>query len=427
MKIVVKFIEEVNSTNSALEKQKILGRYTDEDIVTRVISYTLDPLKQFNVSSGNVKKFKKNKKYSEQEFNQYNDLFELLDDLSASVITGNEALKTVNEFVKKLDDKIVDIIYRILDKNLKIRMNATTINKVYGVNIINVFEPVLAKEYDPKYNKLDSEWSISRKLDGVRCLINVNPNKNTIRAYSRNGKDLYNLESILRAIPIDEIDAPVFLDGEVVYIEDGVEDFTKTIEIVRRSTNLNKLKGVNNLYYMIFDMIPEKEFYNAKGHSLFRDRYELLSEIFKNNDKIKVLEQKPYSSDMMEIMKNKVDELGWEGLMVRDNKPYKGKRTRDLVKIKKFKDEEFKVLRTINGPIRTINKRTGLEVTIQCMSAVIIDYKDTKVGSGFTMEERQEYFLNPAKIIGKTITVQYFEKTPDSLRFPTYKGIRDYE
>jgi ATP-dependent DNA ligase len=427
MNTVTQFIESINSTNSNLEKQEILKKYVNDKTVTKVLSYTLDPIKQYNVSSKNVKKYKTNKKYSIQEFKTYTNGFKMLDDLSNRTITGNEALKSVNEYIKDLDEKYQDIVYCILDKNLKIRMNAATVNKVYGKNIIKVFEPVLAKEYDPKFNKLDSGWNISQKLDGVRCLVNVNPVKNTIKAYSRSGKDLHNLEHILKSIPIDKITEPVFLDGEIVYIENGKDDFTKTIEIVRRSKNKDKIKELDNLHYKIFDIIPEEEFYNTIGVSLFNDRYIRLCTIFENIQKIKIVEQVQYTDENFEIMNKKVETLGWEGLMIRDNKPYKGKRTRELCKVKKFHDAEYIVTGVINGPFRKIDGETGLEVTIECLSAVIIDYKDTKVGSGFSIDERQQYYDNPGDIIGKTITVQYFEKTPDSLRFPTFKGIRDYE
>jgi DNA ligase-1 len=54
------------------------------------------------------------------------------------------------------------------------------------------------------------------------------------------------------------------------------------------------------------------------------------------------------------------------------------------------------------------------------------------VGSGFSMEERMLFKADPSLIIGKTITLKYFQESQDengklSLRFPTYKGIRNYE
>jgi DNA ligase-1 len=48
------------------------------------------------------------------------------------------------------------------------------------------------------------------------------------------------------------------------------------------------------------------------------------------------------------------------------------------------------------------------------------------VGSGFTLDERYEFYKDPKKSIGKVILVSYFEETSNdkgtiSLRFPTFK------
>ena len=129
-------------------------------------------------------------------------------------------------------------------------------------------------------------------------------------------------------------------------------------------------------------------------------------------------------------MLNKSQENKWEGLMLRKNEKYKGGRTKDLLKVKQFYDAEYIVKDILTGDFRVISNETGLEETIKTMTAVIIENKgvSVKVGSGFSIDERKKYYKNPNLIIGKKITVQYFEETPDkSLRFPTFKGIRDYE
>jgi DNA ligase-1 len=50
------------------------------------------------------------------------------------------------------------------------------------------------------------------------------------------------------------------------------------------------------------------------------------------------------------------------------------------------------------------------------------------VGSGFSLNERQYFYDNPAEILNKIITVKYFQETQNqagnwSLRFPTIKVI----
>ena len=426
-----KFIDEINKTNSLNEKQNILKKYKSNEFITKILIYTYDPMIQFGVSSANIKKYTKNKNYTEQEFKKCNDIFDILDNLNNKTITGNEALKTINEYIKQFNDNQKEIILNILDKNIKIRIGEKVINKVYERNIIPVFDPVLAKDYDPHFVKLDKNWLISIKYDGVRCLINVNPKNKIIKAYSRSGKELFNLECILDSIPINEFNENVFLDGEVVYTIDPEyeykqntnENFTRAIEIVRKSKTET---DTSNLYYKIFDIIPEKDFFDGKGTIKLSDRYKQINKIFNKNKKIKIVNQMVYSEENFKLMNDNVQKYNWEGLMLRADTSYKGGRHRELNKVKTFCDEEFIVKRIETGPVRIIENK--LETTIECMTSVIIDVngKEVGVGSGFSIDERKYFYKNPKEIIGKNITVKYFEKTEDnSLRFPIYKGIRE--
>ena len=62
-------------------------------------------------------------------------------------------------------------------------------------------------------------------------------------------------------------------------------------------------------------------------------------------------------------------------------------------------------------------------------SQVVIKHKgfEVGVGSGFTIEQRREFTKNPSKIVGKTVTIQYFSESftdnKISLRFPVLKYI----
>jgi DNA ligase-1 len=132
------------------------------------------------------------------------------------------------------------------------------------------------------------------------------------------------------------------------------------------------------------------------------------------------------NDDDLEFYIKKADVYGWEGLILRKNTTYKGKRSKDLLKVKTFYDAEYKVIDVEMGPFRYV--KDGAECEEEMMSAVYIEHKgySVKVGSGFTIEQRQHFHKNPQDIVGKEITVQYFEQTKNqeggiSLRFPTFK------
>ena len=124
------------------------------------------------------------------------------------------------------------------------------------------------------------------------------------------------------------------------------------------------------------------------------------------------------------------ESMGWEGIMLRKDAPYKGKRSNDILKVKKMHDEEYIVKDIEYGPFRIVDKELKQEVTIQTMTNVLIEHKGNtvSVGSGFTLDQRNHYYNNPKDIVGKEITVQYFEESQDktgkySLRFPVCKTV----
>jgi DNA ligase-1 len=58
---------------------------------------------------------------------------------------------------------------------------------------------------------------------------------------------------------------------------------------------------------------------------------------------------------------------------------------------------------------------------------LVVSGNEVAVGSGFTMEQRRAFKEKPDLIVGKVVTVQYFEETATegapSLRFPLLKII----
>ena len=120
----------------------------------------------------------------------------------------------------------------------------------------------------------------------------------------------------------------------------------------------------------------------------------------------------------------------WEGFMLRKDVGYEGKRSKNLLKVKKFFDAEYIVVDAELGWMSVV--RDGKEVQEEMLAQVWIKHKgyDVKVGSGFSQEQRIKYM--DENIVGKTITVQYFEETKNdkggiSLRFPTVKHIYENE
>jgi DNA ligase-1 len=148
-----------------------------------------------------------------------------------------------------------------------------------------------------------------------------------------------------------------------------------------------------------------------------------------NYAEVSVLDQERVTSqEVLDHWVATAKENGWEGCMLRKDVPYKRGRSKDLLKIKGMQDAEYEVVDVETGKA-TYNEGGHKEFDVA--SALYIRHKDNivKVGSGLSKEQRLRWFDHPEEIIGKTITVQYFEETQDSktgeysLRFPVLKYV----
>jgi len=420
LKRIQEFVTRLKSTNSTNDKIDIIKEYNDDYIIKQVLKYTYSPFKQFHLTSTTVKK---NKKLEPRE--GYNDLFYLLDALTKRTITGHEAIQSVKGYIQHMEEWQQDLVFCILDKNLKTRTGADLINKAIP-GCVPTFKVALANSYDKQKRKVNFDtqtWFASHKLDGVRCLAMVDEN-GQCNFYSRQGKTFDTLDTLRKEIESLELTNVVF-DGEVCVVNDnGVEDFQGIMKEIKRKDHT-----IKNPKYKIFDYLTLEEF---DTQTSTRNLSLRLSTCVKPKlNCVEMLEQwKVESDEHFQELAELATKNNWEGLILRKDCEYKGKRSNDLLKVKKFFDEEYVVKSIETSTHRIIVD--GLEVEEEMLSNVVIEHKgcDVGVGSGFDQSERRTYFKNPELIIGKTITVQYFEETLNqdgchSLRFPVVKHVYD--
>lgn len=424
LQLIYDFVEQSNSTNSNTDKLNVLKTYTQYDSVKKALLYTYDTYKQYGVTSKNCKKNSDLMGHP----NTYGDFFGLLDDLNNRVCTGHAAIANVNRFVQE-NKNYEDLIWNIIDRNLKTRSTTSMINKVVP-GLIPTFDVALANAYnDQTAKKVDwnDNWYVSRKLDGVRCLTVIDGTGN-INFFSRAGKPFLTLDSLKPSIQKLGLTNMV-LDGEICMTDkDGNEDFQGIIKEIKRKDHT-----IKNPVYFMFDLLTQKEFEDKVSETLLSDRLTTLRSYVLGGDKfIKVLDQKLGSDDLLENMMEVSKNEGWEGLMLRKDATYQGKRSNDILKVKKFFDDEYVVVDLENAINRVIVD--GKEVDELMLKNAVIEHDGNRVqvGSGFSHEQKRYFFKNPNELLGKTITVQYFEITTDqkgkhSLRFPVMKGIYEGE
>ena len=407
-----KFIEEMRGTSSALDKVAIIKR--SSAFIHKILEATYNPYKQYHITSKTCKKNSGLFKY-----NTHTEVFTLLDDLTNRVYTGHDAIAQVNGYEANILKG--ELVYKIIDKDLDIRVGASIINKAIP-GLIPTFKVALAQNYEGKCDWND-RWWVSRKLDGVRCLA-ITDEEGKCKLYSRMGKEFTTLDKVKEAIEATGIINSVF-DGEICLVdEEGNEDFQGVMKQLRRKNH-----QIENPAFMIFDMLFKPEFEAEKSERKLYSRLIILKQWlrgrFIDESILRFTHQTLITDqDHFEYWNTIENKDSWEGLMLRKDVGYEGKRTKNLVKVKSFHDAEYEVLGWDIDQHEVV--REGKSVSMTMLAQVWIEHKGhiVKVGSGFTQEQRLEYM--DGSIVGKTITVQYFEETKNdrggiSLRFPTVK------
>ncbi len=418
------FVDKLQGTSSSLDKVEILKQQSE--FIQKVLEYTYNPYKQYYVTSKTCKKNSGLFKY-----NTHETIFSLLDDLTNRKYTGHDAIAQINGFITA-NPGYEDLIYNVIDKDLKTRTGTKVINKAFP-NLIPEFNVALAQSYEPKLASFgedtDEVWYASRKLDGVRCLAVVDE-MGECTLYSRMGKEFTTLNKIKYAIEATGIINTVF-DGEICLLDkDGNEDFQGVMKELRRKDH-----QIENPTFMIFDMIHKTDFDKGKSTEILSDRLHTLRSWlgprYDTKETLRYLDQAIITDGRhFDIWAQMATDNNWEGFMLRKDVGYEGKRSNNLLKVKTFHDAEYTVVDADFGSMSVV--RDGKEKQETMLSQVWIEHKGykVKVGSGFSQDQRIKY-MNES-IIGKTITVQYFEETANdkggiSLRFPTVKHIYENE
>ena len=424
---VLTFVNEMRNSSSSLHKVNVLEKYKNSAPVRSALFYTYNTFFTFGVTFKSLLKFRGLPIIS----SNYTSFYALLNALHEKKITGNSAKLELFYFIEGQVPEIRGLLYSIIDRDLNIGCGEKIISKVF-VNLIPTFSVALANK--PNMNKLDKylelcDWYESRKLDGVRCItIKI---KQNVRFFSREGNEFkcFNvLAKELLQIPGDFV-----LDGEVCIInEHGIEDFSAIVKEIHKKNHT-----IANPKLKVFDCLTLDEFNNAKGDVILSERFKrepicLIQELYSKGimKHIDVLEQTKIESVTQIFEHIKDAQLrGYEGIMLRANLPYEGKRSNNLLKFKKMNDAEYVVIGCTNSNMRFVEDKKSVEIEV--LGSITIAHKNgfVDVGSGLSKEQRIYYRDKHNELIGKTVTVQYFEEIETngiySLRFPVLKFIYD--
>ena len=284
------------------------------------------------------------------------------------------------------------------------------------------YKPMLAYPVSDKPVDYSKPTFIQPKLDGVRCVIQLDHEANErgefpIVAYSRTGKEWKNIQHILTELkPFFQKYPNVILDGEL-YNHDLRDNFEKIISLVRKTkpTDEDRLEASKLTQFHCYDIIDEE--------LSFDQRIEFVNEAFSNMcPSIYIVETHEVLSEGFAKNIHKVFlKMGYEGSIVRTNDSYLCNRSHNLRKFKDFHDAEATLLAWVEGK----GKRKG---TVGKFIAVDDDGNEFGMPVMDKFKYLQDNFKKMQGYIGRRATFTYFERTKaNSYRHPLFKAIRDYE
>jgi len=300
-------------------------------------------------------------------------------------------------------------------------------NEIIGGGVF----PILAHKFAEQGHKIKYPALAQPKLDGHRCtsqrdvdttIVNEQLSKSvlSISLWSRTRKPITGLPHLNEALEQASMKIGFDLerlDGALYhhYYRENFEDLTSFIrqEVPK--------EGHEVVQYHVYD-IPDENLTN-------RERYEILESLrpLFENTPIKIVES---------IIVNNEDELyaylddclarGYEGCMVRNfDAKYKFKRSYDLQKLKKFDDDEFRI----------IDVKVGNKGSMAGKAVFICEkYRDEQpLAEGETfdcklkgnMDKLKDYADDPSLVIGKILTVKFQGYTKyGKPRFPVGERFR---
>lgn len=431
---ITKALKELSGISSNLQKLEWLKNHDDEDL-KNVFKFYLDSSKVTGIAE---KKFDKvipdmlGMDFVTCDVKTFDDVIRYFDFHHTGTDVDILNIKSLmNEICSTDEEK--ECFKKLICKNYPMGVDYKTINKVFP-NLIPSYEVMLADKYldlnENKKNKLFTSgrtFCIQEKLDGFRCTI-WKEGKN-VKLISRQGKlieGLVDIEDEIRKNPYYDF----ILDGELL-LTDRENIPSKMQYKVTSKIVSTKEKEKHGITFNAFDLITISEWENKECDINYECRYLQLCELLKGHSKnISIVPNIVITDDVSQIDKylSEAKEKGWEGIMVRfmDSK-YEWKRSSNLLKVKPFLEMDMEIVGYEEG---TNSNKGRLGALICEVEHPQYGKIKTKVGGGFAEFERIAFWDMKDELIGRIVSVQYFEVTQNtttheySLRFPEFLELK---
>lgn len=360
--MVYDIIVELASTDSLKEKEAILLKYKQNNLVKDVFRLTYSQKVKFHI--------KKIPEYEpKDESKTLQDALDFLENiLGTRTLTGHAGIAGLKEVLESLCPKDAALVKRIIKRDLECGVGRSIPNKVWE-NLLPKQPQFLAAPFSKaNISKIKFPALAQLKADGARCFAEVVDGE--VNLYSRSGSEYLGLDTLKEEIlKITEGLGDVVVDGELVYFpkskKQGLDMFFDEEEEENIVASREEGNGIANksiqgtiskdeadcVRFQVWDLINYKV---TQGTSTdineinkpYEDRLKDLEEITLNSERLELIPSEEVKTlEEAQIIYRKYVDMKLEGIILKNKKGvWADGRTCDQVKFKEEKDFDLEII-----------------------------------------------------------------------------------
>lgn len=390
--------ERIKNTGSTKGKQELLKENACDDLF-EVLKFLYD-----NTITTGIDQKKLSKEIGgENAIFENASLTEVLTYLKEHNTGRDQDILALQYYIKLYEDDLTkSFLTHLFVKSVRVGIDTKAVNKAFP-GLIYQHEVQQGYPLERYPIKKGTYFYLSEKLNGLRCTM--------IRGIpiTRQGLTIEGIEYLsedLRALNLGDW----FVDGELRRDNiDGVSDnenFRMTTALVNSNAKVKP-----GLKFIIFDMFPMDQLKDGKCEWKYSKRKSVMLELKSRllpSDRIEVVDflYEGTNQGVIQPLLDRMDHEDKEGMMLNLDVPYMCKRHRGCLKIKTF----------LTADLEVVGMEEGEGECAGTLGSLQVKYKDNTVGigTGFSMEQRDEFWRRGNRMIGKIIEIRYKGESKNS-------------
>lgn len=415
MQYILPILKELGATTSRIEKEGILIREKDNDLLREFFEAACNPFRTYHIRQ--IPKYRTENEYMGASLHKAIKQLYIFEN---RVLTGNAAANKLADLLASLSGEDAQVFERIIKKDPNVNVGTATLNKIWP-GLIPVFSYMGAVAMsDDALNGLDWMRGVyaQNKEDGQFLASFCKLGQGTATHFGRSGKE-YDFQGAFDYL--SEYFPNTRIDGEIrVWNEDftaflprkASNGFTNRFQVGKKKPNVD----VNRLCYIVWDVVPYAMAMDGYCDIPYETRISVLYGAVKDartglKESMFELRTRPElrmvkteivnSLEAAREMFKRTKRAGEEGLVLKNRATkWANGKPNDQVKMKNVSECEMKII-----GFQEHSKRKD------ALGAFVLSSADGKIvtncGSGIEKDESFDLWQRRDELLNSVVTIQF--------------------